>query len=42
MPKKTILVLILLSIGFSSCGRKGELEYVGERKQPSFSNVTDE
>ncbi|OFW94223.1 MAG: hypothetical protein A2887_05700 [Alphaproteobacteria bacterium RIFCSPLOWO2_01_FULL_40_26] len=34
---------ILLSLFLlNSCGRKGALEYPGERKQPKFENVIDE
>jgi len=42
MLKKISIVLFLLSLAISSCGRKSALTYDGERKQPNFSKVTDE
>jgi predicted small lipoprotein YifL len=40
---KTIFYIILISLfTLTSCGRKGALNYPGEKKRPNFDHVIDE
>lgn len=37
-------ILLLISLGLTSCGRKGDLEYLpgDENKRPKFDNMIEE
>lgn len=40
--KKTIFLIIIIFLTLTSCGKKGQLTYEGERKIPKFDHVIDE
>lgn len=43
ISKKILTLLVLIfSLSLTSCGKKGPLTYLGERKIPKFDHVIDE
>jgi len=39
---KKIILIAMIFFSLTACGKKGDLTYEGERKQPKFDNVRDE
>ena len=39
---KKIILTAMIFLSLAACGKKGDLVYEGERKQPKFDNVRDE
>jgi predicted small lipoprotein YifL len=42
MKKNIFLQLLLIILILNSCGKKGPLEELPDRKKPKFDNVIDE
>jgi predicted small lipoprotein YifL len=42
MKNLIFFILIILLFSFSACGRKGNLENIGENKRPNFDKISDE
>lgn len=40
--EKKIILIAMIFLTLAACGKKGDLTYEGERKQPKFDDVRDE